>query len=128
MKITALVIFRAPSDPKSNSLLTLAPPSPFARRIPLHLHPSVSPITPMFEKMLFRDNLRWAEDKSFRDRNYAQGKGVRHGPGGGTLEWAAWVELTDPSERITSSMIPFFGDMMRNLPTLLPREHRPPPG
>ncbi|KIJ34866.1 hypothetical protein M422DRAFT_263049 [Sphaerobolus stellatus SS14] len=54
--------------------------------------------------------------------------GVVHDPGDGTLEWGAWFELTDPSERITSSMLHFFGDMMHNLPNLLPKAHQHPLG
>ena len=108
--------------------MTLSPPSPLARRVPLELHPAVAPLTPMFDRISYINYVRWAEDKSLRERNIQQQLGVSHGPGGGTLEWGAWLELVDPSERITASMLPFFGDMMKNLPNLLPRGHRPPGG
>ncbi|KIJ34873.1 hypothetical protein M422DRAFT_70107 [Sphaerobolus stellatus SS14] len=128
VKITALLIFRTRDVPNGDPSMTLSPPSPFARRIPLYFHPAVAPITSMFEKASFKKYLRWAQDKTFHQRNYEMEGGVVHGPGGGTLEWGAWIELIDPSERIVPSMLPFFGDMMQNLPHLLPKAHRPPLG
>ncbi|KIJ34872.1 hypothetical protein M422DRAFT_782747 [Sphaerobolus stellatus SS14] len=126
VKITALLIFRARDASNGDPSMTLSPPSPFARRVPLHFHPSVVPITPMSERVSFGNYVRWAEDKTFHERNRAIERGAVHGPGGGTLEWGAWLELTDPSERISSSMMPFFGDMLKNIPSLLPKAHRPP--
>lgn len=127
MKITAQLIFKAPSVDDSSFRMSLLPPSPYARRVPLHLHPSAAQITPMFGNARFKSNVKWAEDKAIRERNRALGRGERPAVGGGVLEWGAWLELIDPLENINVSMLPFLGDMMKNIPELLPKDLRPPP-
>ncbi|KAF8522119.1 thioesterase-like superfamily-domain-containing protein [Hysterangium stoloniferum] len=125
VKISAQLIFTSISAGTEDPRLTLAPASPFARRVPLHLHPAVAPLTPLFANANFHKNVRWAEDKAIRERNFALGRGERPAVGGGTLEWGAWLELVDPSETVCPAILPFLGDMMRNLPELLPKDQRP---
>jgi hypothetical protein len=107
--------------------LSVLIPSPYARRVPLHVHPSAAQITPMLQAAQFQSNIRWAEDKAVRERNRAVGRGEGSTIGGGGLEWAAWLEFTDPVERVDVAALPFLGDMMRSLPELLPKDQRPPP-
>jgi len=128
IKITALLIFRSISGGMDHPFATLAPPSPFARRVPLRMHPAVAPLTSKFARGSFAKYVRWAEDAEIRERNRSLGRGETTDIGGGTLEWGAWVELRQPIEAVNPSMLPFFGDMMKNLPSLLPREQRPPNG
>lgn len=106
----------------------MLPSSPYARRVPLHVHPSVAQVTPLFSNVNFKSSYRWAEDKAIRERNRALGRGERPAVGGGGLEWGAWLELLDPAEHINVSVLPFLADMFKNIPELLPRDHRPPPG
>jgi hypothetical protein len=66
----------------------------------------------------------------------AQGVGLREIPsqledevvlndvGNGTFEVGEWYTLIDRDEVMDQSMIPFFADMMVNLPDLLPKEMR----
>ncbi|KAF8504142.1 thioesterase-like superfamily-domain-containing protein [Hysterangium stoloniferum] len=115
VKISAHLIFKAQSTGSEDARLTLAPSSPFARRVPIHLHPSVAVLTPMCGDVNFHTKVRWAEDETVKERNR-----------GGGLEWGAWLELTDPFECLNYSMLPFMGDMLKGLPLLLPEDQRPP--
>jgi hypothetical protein len=107
--------------------LTLLPPSPFARRLPLHVHPSLAQVTPMWGDTNFHSQVKWAEDKVIREHNRALERGEGPTIGGGVIEWGAWFELLDPAEKINEALLPFVGDMMKTIPELLPEDQRPPP-
>lgn len=124
MKIAAQLIFKAPSV--DNGALTLSPPSPYARRVPLHTHPSAARPTPLFRGARFKAMVTWAEDEAIQERNRAVGRGTGSPIGGAGLEWGAWLQLTDPADSINVSILPFLGDMLRNLPELLRPGQTPP--
>ncbi|KAF8586838.1 hypothetical protein K439DRAFT_1631280 [Ramaria rubella] len=124
-KVSAQLVFKARFISRDAALMTLAPPSPYARRIPLHLHPSVAPLTPVWGNASFGTHVRWAEDKTIRERNRALGRGQGPRVGGGGLEWGSWFQLLDVGEEVNAALLPFLGDMMKNLYELLPKEQRP---
>ena len=78
----------------------------------------------MFQFAGFKSSVKWSMDKAFRERNQAMGRGKGSPIGGGGLEWGAWLEFVDPAETINVSLLPFLGDMMMNIPELLPQEQR----
>ncbi|KAG2151440.1 thioesterase-like superfamily-domain-containing protein [Suillus clintonianus] len=101
---------------------SLAPPSPYARRLPLHNHPSAAVRDGMRRAWKFHSLLDWSIDRSILSRNAmrSQTRADTEIIGGGGVEWGAWCELTRTEDEIKPSSIPFFGDMFRNLPSLLP--------
>ncbi|KAH8119613.1 thioesterase-like superfamily-domain-containing protein [Phellopilus nigrolimitatus] len=109
--------------------LTLAPPSPLVRLIPLTRHPSL--MTPDKPNARFLYQIK-AEDRSFKEQISARAR--RH-PAidsdqsqTNELEWGAWIQLADRTDApLEPEMIPFFADCVKNLPALLPRELRPGP-
>jgi hypothetical protein len=126
VKISAQFIFKIPSVPESAVRVSLLPPSPYARRVPLHLHPSAAQTTPKLPAK-FNTRIQWAEDKAIEERNRALGRGDCPAVGGGSLEWGAWVEFVDPSQNIHAAILPFLGDIVKALPHLLPRFQGPSP-
>jgi hypothetical protein len=86
----------------------------------------------------FSDKLISVVDTQFDRRRElrAQGIGLRekikddtdgevlNDVGNGSFEVGEWFTLTDQEEVLDESMIPFFADMMVNLPDLLPGELR----
>lgn len=115
------------SEHAASSELTLVPPSPLARRIPLSQHPSTATPNPPEPYWL---NQTVAEDPLYRERN--KNKSRARAPIPGTddrgLEWAAWIGHSDKADGpLEHAMLPFFADCMRNLPSLLPKELRPGP-
>jgi hypothetical protein len=127
VKLSAQLIFKTPSMVHGHSPMTLLPPSPFARRVPLHVHPSLAQPTPMFTPANFYSQVKWAEDQAIRERNRALGRGDRPAVGGGGLEWGAWLEFVDSTEKINEALLPFAADLVKNIPELLPKDQRPPP-
>ncbi|KII86680.1 hypothetical protein PLICRDRAFT_143089 [Plicaturopsis crispa FD-325 SS-3] len=127
-RISAHLIFGtlapAPDDPGPH--LTLQPPSGYARRIPIYSHPSDALPTEMNPVWTFKDHLQWGYDEETVRHNAPDGVRRTHAGtiGGGGVEWAAWLKLKDPGERITASSMAFFVDMFQNLPRLLPKEER----
>jgi len=129
----------SPPKPSVDSLIDtgLLPPSPLARHIPL-CHPLAPPPATRLRKVYrpykFTNEYVSIVDTQFDSRNAAraQGIGLRQGGqegileevGNGSFEVGEWFTLTDREEVIDDSMIPFFGDMMVNLPDLLPKEMR----
>ena len=113
--------------------LTLVSPNPIARRIPLSCHPSIARVDKPGPKLLFQDK---SEDMFFKDRNVQRmAKRNVEGSievevdslGSGTFEWAAWFQLKNEEDEIDLTMLPFFADCMKNVPSLLPRGQRPGP-
>ncbi|TFK52327.1 hypothetical protein OE88DRAFT_1734343 [Heliocybe sulcata] len=119
VKITAHLIFGvlssapSPSDP----LPTLAPPSPYARRIPLLTHPSQLTGTEWSRRPLgYMSHIRLAEDPAIQERNQSPPADSTNGK---ELEWAAWIELRDKDERIMTPSLAFLVDTFNSLPELL---------
>lgn len=117
-RTTVHLIFAAPSPVPQ---LTLEPPSPYARRIPLHHHPRHAAIAPLPGKMRYSQHLHWAPDRTVLARN-APGSPSRTRSGDigrGGFEWGGWLQLRDPAERITPALLPFIADVFLSSPSLL---------
>ncbi|KAG1790290.1 thioesterase-like superfamily-domain-containing protein [Suillus plorans] len=101
---------------------SLAAPSPYARRLPLHDHPSAAIRDRMRHVWRFHSLLSWSMDHTILACNAmrSQTRVDTEIIGGGGVEWGAWCELTRPEDEIKPSSIPFFGDMFLNIPSLLP--------
>ncbi|KAJ7439226.1 thioesterase-like superfamily-domain-containing protein [Mycena latifolia] len=102
--------------------LGLAPPSRYARRLPLHVHPRKAVETPMARPWRFKQHIKWASDPHLHEQNRAD----RPTPsvGGGGVVWGAWFELAGAEERLTPASLAFLADIFQNLPSLLPRSER----
>lgn len=100
----------------------LAPPSPYSRRLPLLKHPSEAVRDGMRNVWRFHSLMNWSIDRAILARNAMTNQTKAHVEviGGGGAEWGAWCELSRTDDEITSSSLPFFGDIFYNLPALLP--------
>ncbi|KAJ6582788.1 thioesterase-like superfamily-domain-containing protein [Mycena sp. CBHHK59/15] len=125
--ITTHMIFGSLTPPPELALrLSLSPPSPYARRHPLHVHPSNATETNMVRPWKFKHHIKWAGDPHLRAQNLPDSPSRTNSAtiGGGGLVWGAWLELVGKEERITPSSIAFLADTFINLPSLLPRSER----
>ncbi|KAH6887358.1 thioesterase-like superfamily-domain-containing protein [Coprinopsis sp. MPI-PUGE-AT-0042] len=124
LKVTAQAIFgsnRAPLD----GGFTLQPPSPYARRIPLHSHPSEVTHSPMFGEWANHEYTSWALDKQTVAKNqpsYAPNRTNAESIGGPGLEWASWYEFQKETEALGDVYIPLLVDMFNGSVKLLPSE------
>ncbi|KAL1729682.1 hypothetical protein EV714DRAFT_212436 [Schizophyllum commune] len=100
--------------------MTLAPPSPFARRIPLHHHPRNAKIRHLPGKMSYAQHLTWAPDPTILARNAADSPSRTRtgGISGGGFEWGGWMQLKDPKERVTPAFLCFIADVFLGSPPL----------
>ncbi|KAJ7069426.1 thioesterase-like superfamily-domain-containing protein [Mycena amicta] len=123
-RITTHIIFGSLSP--TNGRLNLSPTSPYARRHPLHIHPSQAVETRMIQRWGFQPHVRWARDPVLRSQNLPDSPTRTNSQtaGGGGLVWGAWFQLADPEARITPAAIAFLADTFLNLPSLLPRAER----
>ncbi|KAF8214992.1 thioesterase-like superfamily-domain-containing protein [Mycena galopus ATCC 62051] len=119
-RITTHLIFGSLEPPR------LVPPSPYARRLPLYVHPSAAAETPMVRPWRFKEHIKWAGDPHLRAQNLPDSPTRTSSTtiGGGGLVWGAWFQLTGPDEHITPTSIAFLADIFINLPSLLPRSQR----
>ncbi|KAH6911572.1 thioesterase-like superfamily-domain-containing protein [Coprinopsis sp. MPI-PUGE-AT-0042] len=127
LRITAHAIFGFNGPPSDGApSFTLKPPSPYARRIPLHSHPSTVQTTPLHRIWNFTHHTQWAHDLETIEKNKPShaNRTDTSTIGGGGLEWAAWFEFTTPTEKLSNVYIPFLVDMFSNTPSLLPKEER----
>ncbi|KAJ6508314.1 thioesterase-like superfamily-domain-containing protein [Mycena sanguinolenta] len=120
-RITTHLIFGTLEHPR------LLPPSPYARRLPLYVHPSTASATRMARPWRFKEHIKWASDRQLQAQNRADSATRTSSTtiGGGGLVWGAWFELIGADERITPTTIPFLADIFVNLPSLIPRDQRP---
>jgi len=127
-KITAHVVFGilAPLPTSPGPSLTLSPPSPYARRHPLHTHPSNATPEPLRSTWGFSAMTRWAPDPAYSERNKIDSPNRTNSTtvGGGGVEWAAWFQLTNENDAITMPALCMFADIFQNLPLLLPKSER----
>lgn len=127
LKVTTHMIFGhngpAPGD---KALLTLSPPSPYSRRVPLHCHPSRAPKKQVNDRWVFKHHIRWTEEPEIEARNQPDHSNRTNSVtiGGGGTEWGAWLGFSEERETITPPAIAFLVDMFSNLPTMLPRSER----
>ncbi|KXN88086.1 hypothetical protein AN958_07545 [Leucoagaricus sp. SymC.cos] len=127
LKVTTHIIF-ARNGPASTdkALLTLQPPSSYARRIPLHSHPSGALKQEIRYPWGFKDHIEMSEEAEIHARNKINHPNRTNSAsiGGGGTEWGSWISLAEKGERITSPAIAFFADMCPNSLILLPRSER----
>lgn len=126
-KVTVHLIFgiNAPSH-DANSRLTLAPPSPYARRIPLYTHPSTAITDSLRHTWSFHDKVKCTREPEIRAKNQLNSPTRTHTNtiGGDGLEWGTWFEFLGNNAKITNPSLAFLVDIFLNLPTLLPRSER----
>lgn len=94
-------------DPK----MTLEPPSPYARRIPFHTHPSKCSPQASVRPFGYKHYALMATDPVHK----AKAKTPREG-----MEWGQYLTLTDPSERFTTSALGFAADTFWAVDQILP--------
>lgn len=113
--------------PKDKVNLTLNPPSTYARRLPLYLHPSNAVINPMSQRWTFRPHVTWTDEPELRAKNLPNSGNRTNSStvGGGGLEWGSWLTFNDAHDKITNPALCFLVDMCLNTPTLLPKSERP---
>ncbi|KAF7298372.1 hypothetical protein MKEN_01361800 [Mycena kentingensis (nom. inval.)] len=114
VRITSHLIF-ARSTLSTYPLKAPAAGTRFGRLIPLRTHPTSMLATSLADEypwFAFSSHAHWAMDSSFTE------------PAGtnGLTRWGAWLELKDPSERITLSSLALLADCFLNLARLWPRE------
>jgi hypothetical protein len=105
----------------------IQPPSSYARRIPLHSHPSQATHSPMFSEWSRHEYTSWALDAQTiakNDPSYAPNKTNADSIGGPGLEWGAWFEFQKETERLAEVYIPLLVDMFNGSVRLLPKEER----
>ncbi|KDR82862.1 hypothetical protein GALMADRAFT_238476 [Galerina marginata CBS 339.88] len=127
VKIMAHCIFGVNGPhPKDKLNLTLNPPSSYARRHPLHTHPSKAAVKPMRHTWKFHPWVKWSEDEDIlaKNRMDSPSRTTSSTIGGGGLEWGAWFEFTDIYDEISNSSLCFLVDIFLNIPSLLPKSER----
>jgi len=126
-RVTTHMIFgtNAPS-PTQQTRVSIDPPSPYARHIPLHVHPSKA--TPVLLRDVYKFNhyIKTTTDSVIKARNGpdSSARTTSSTIGGGGLEWGGWLEFVDPGERITTPSLAFLVDIFVDLVRLLPKEVR----
>ncbi|KAG6876759.1 hypothetical protein C0993_000586, partial [Termitomyces sp. T159_Od127] len=106
--------------------LTLAPPSSYARRIPLHTHPSTA--VPEFSRDVwkFKPYVTLSPDPKIFEKNAPSHPNRTNAStiGGTGLEWGAWFSFRDEGDKITTNSLAFLVDVFAGLPYLMPRSER----
>ncbi|KAK0221538.1 thioesterase-like superfamily-domain-containing protein [Armillaria fumosa] len=123
--ITSHLIFGILTPLTGSPNKTLAPPSPYARRVPLYRHPSTAPLE--LEKI--RDVYKFRRYFQCTQEPEIRTKAALNSPtrtneatiGGGGVEGGTWFGLTDRDERITTPSLALFADAFLNIPVLIPK-------
>ncbi|KAG9315955.1 thioesterase-like superfamily-domain-containing protein [Chiua virens] len=122
-KITAHLIFGdlSPSQPGQGQKV-LAPPSPYARRVPLYSHPSTVSYDAVKPPWARKMDIQMSVDAVLLSHNDPRSptRTTAESVGGGGTEWGAWWELLQKDDKLTASSMPFFCDSISNMPALLP--------
>ena len=127
MKITTHIIFSINEPhPKDKVNLNLNPPSTYARRHPLYIHPSKAIRKPLRHTWKFHPYCRWSDEPDILAKNEINSPTRTNSStiGGGGLEWGAWFEFTDKDDTITNPSLAFLVDIFLSTPTLLPKSER----
>lgn len=123
--IISHLIFGILAPPPGSPNKTLAPPSPYARRVPLYRHPSTAPLE--LEKIRdvykFRQYFQCTQEPEIRAKVALDSPTRTNGTtiGGGGMEGGTWFGLTDRNERITTPSLALFADAFLNIPVLIPK-------
>lgn len=112
--------------PKDKLNLNLNPPSTYARRHPLYIHPSKAVSKPLRHTWNFHPYCKWTDEPDILAKNEIDSPTRTNSStiGGGGVEWGAWFELTDKNDRITNPSLAFLVDIFQNTPPLLPKSER----
>ena len=125
--MTTHMIFgtNAPSS-LQRTRITIDPPSPYARQIPLHVHPSEATLTSLSNAYKFSRYINAATDAVMEAKNAIDSptRTTESTIGGGGLEWGGWLEFVDEDEKVTSPSMALLVDVFVNLVSLLPKEVR----
>jgi len=127
VKITTHTIFGINEPhPKDKLNLNLNPPSTYARRLPLYIHPSKATRKPVRNTWQFHPYCKWSDEPDILAKNEINSPNRTNSStvGGGGLEWGAWFEFTDKDDKITNPSLAFLADTFLNTPTLLPKSER----
>ena len=103
--------------------LTISPPSPYARRIPMHTHPSKCPVTPPKRQLGFTKHIQVEDDpihasKYFKNLNVDIDERPREG-----MEYGIYLMLKDRRERLTPPAIAFMADTFKAFDEVIPGIH-----
>ncbi|KNZ73200.1 hypothetical protein J132_00589 [Termitomyces sp. J132] len=127
--ITAHQIFgnNSASPQASTRGLTLAPPSSYARRLPLYTHPSTAVVRPGRSVWKFQSHITIAPDPQILAKNAPDHPNRTSAPtiGGEGLEWGAWLTFQNKSDKITPTSLAFLADVFKHMPGLMPPSERP---
>jgi len=128
-KITAHLIFGVNAPPESPDVglsLTLAPPSPYARRVPLYMHPSTAAVDPLPRTWNFHSKIKYTQEPEILARNQLNSPTRTHSGtvGGGGLEWGTWFGFIGDNAKITNPSLAFLADLFLHSLTLLPSSER----
>ena len=104
-----------PPAASTEPCLTIAPPSPYARQIPMYTHPSKCPRSAMRPKWTYKGHIALANDPV----HVANTKNLQKG-----LEFGMYVTLNDQQERITPSSLAFMSDTFAALDRFIPGLHK----
>ncbi|KAL0578792.1 hypothetical protein V5O48_003204 [Marasmius crinis-equi] len=128
IQVTTHQIFGVLSSPPNSpeSVLTIAPPSPYARRLPLYQHPSTAPIIPLANPYGFLSRLKTTREPELRAKNALDSPTRTNAQsiGGSGLEWGQWLTFMDERQTLSPPAIAFMADMFRSPPSLLPKSER----
>ncbi|KAG7088132.1 hypothetical protein E1B28_012156 [Marasmius oreades] len=110
----------------SGSLLTITPPSTYARRLPLYQHPSNAPLTSLRTPYQFASRLKATREPEIVAKNALDGSNrtSETSIGGPGLEWGQWLTFKHEQDTLTPPSIAFLADMFRSPPSLLPKSER----
>jgi hypothetical protein len=112
--------------PQDKLNLTLNPPSTYARRHPLYIHPSKAICKPVGRSWKFNHYFKWTEEPDILAKNEIDSPTRTNSStiGGGGLEWGSWFEFTDKDDTISNPSLAFLVDIFMNIPTLLPKSEK----
>ena len=113
--ICGVLLSDDPTKPVATTLdnLTVAPPSKFAVKIPMHTHPSMCKPHPPLERWMYKKRVAAARDPVYEAL-------MRAARGVNGSDWGEYFTLTGEDERLTLPMMPFLADSALPFPVLLP--------
>lgn len=131
MKVISHLIFGVLESPLtegcgSENAINLLPPSPYARRVPLHHHPAQAPTTGLDRRYKFHSRFDVTLEPEIASQNNLDSPRRATSSdtiGGGGVDYGLWCGFKDKDEAVTISSLPFFADISLNAPVLLPIEY-----
>lgn len=103
------------SEDSTEPRLTVAPPSPYARRIPMHTHPSKCPASPPRPRWTYKNNITVSNDPVYEVAVMEPKQ---------SMDFGMYVGLNDPQERITTPGLAFMADTFESMAKFIPGDHK----